>query len=236
MDTVALTTPLAPIAAKENFIERFGDWISGLFGHAETVYQQLEDEAKKAAVWGSGIISVLNLTIGKTPEVVKQLFQAKFPELSFDVIQGFLDRLQQRFDSASNNIALTLDQAIQWAQGWLASHKDDNSAWGIISSAASNFLSILFSPGTAIEKFISIGVYVYHMIVKPHVEAPLPAPVQEQAVDPAGASPVAILPDGSTVAVGSDAWNAAVEAEVNKRLATREQAVDSNGASKLQNL
>lgn len=165
------TTPLAPIANKESFIQRFGDWIEGLFHVAENDFAKLDDEAKKAAVWGSGIIAVINANLSSVPSVVISIIQAKFPEVHLDILQGFLNQLQQKFDAVAAT-TVTLEDAVKWAQEWLSTHKASNdNAWAAISSAAANVLSILFSPETAVEKFISIGVYVYHMIVKPHVAA-----------------------------------------------------------------
>lgn len=168
--TVALT-PLAPIAAHESFIERFGDWISGLFKHSQNLYDQLEEVAKKAAVWGSGIIAVVNKMLTAIPSEVIAIIKQKFPDLSIDVLHGFLDTLRIKVDNIASQIPITLEEAIKWLQGFLSKHLDDHSTWGIISSYLGNLLSILFSPSTLIEKFISIAVWVYHVIVKPHVEA-----------------------------------------------------------------
>lgn len=168
--TVAIT-PLAPIANKESLIERFGDWFAGLFHKSETIYEELEEDAKKAAVWGSGIVAVVNVSLDKIPAEVIVLLQQKFPDLSLDVVHGFLDTLRMKIDTTSSEIPLTLEEAITWLQGFLSKHKDDKSVWGYISSIAGNILSTLLSPATPIEKFLSIAVYVYHAIVKPHVEA-----------------------------------------------------------------
>lgn len=180
MEPVALT-PLAPIANKESLIERFGDWFEGLFHHAETIYESLTDEEKKAGVWASGVIALVNANLDAVPSVIVTLIQQKFPDISIDVIHGFLDDVRNKVDNLNSEIPLTLEDAIAWAQKYLAQHVGDHSTWAIVTTGVVNLLATLFSPGTAVEKFISAGVYIYHLIVKPHVEgtavpAPTPAP------------------------------------------------------------
>jgi len=166
------STPLAPIASKESFIERFGDWIEGIFHKSEDIYNTLEETAKKAAVWGSGLIAVVNTQLNALPTMVIDLIKQKFPDLSIDVVHGFLDILRTKIDNAASQIPLTLEDAIAWLQNFLANHKStSDSIWGVISATAGQILATLFSPETAIEKFLSIGLWIYHLIVKPHVEA-----------------------------------------------------------------
>lgn len=218
--TAVIATPLAPIANKETFIQRVGDWFEGLFEHLESAYDQLEDLAKKAAVWGSGVIAVVNANLTANATVVEAALKLAFPDLDLSTVQGFLDNLKNQLDAANTSIPLTFEAAIQWLQGYLSTHKaTGDGVWGTISSAASNLLSIMFSPETAIEKFINVGVYVYQMIVKPHV-----ATVAAAAAAPAETETAEVNPDGTpvqTMVVGSDEWNAAVDAEVQKRLAAQ---------------
>lgn len=162
-------TPLAAIASKENFIERFGNWITGLFHSSEKTYNSLLEEEKKAGVWASGIVALLNANLHAIPVEVIALLQKKFPDLSLDVVHGFLDNLRIKLDTLQSEIPLTIEDAIAWGQKFLASHAHDDSAWAIISTTATNLLAVMFSPETAVQKFIEVGLYIYHMIVKPHV-------------------------------------------------------------------
>lgn len=201
-------TPLAPIANKESFIERFGDWIEGLFTKSEDIYNSLTDAEKKASVWASGIISVANTYINDVPSVLWTVIQAKFPDLSENIVHGFIDKLRARVDNLQSAIPLTLTDALLWLQNYLKQYHSDHNLLNAISTNAYNILSIMLSPTTAIEKLINIGVYVYHLIVKPHVapapvEVPLPAPV---------AAP--LIP-------GTPEFDAAVNAEVEKRMAAQ---------------
>jgi len=164
-------TPLAPIANKESFIERFGDWIEGLFHKSEDIYNALTEAEKKAAVWASGLISVANTYINSVPAELWAVIQAKFPDLSENIVHGFIDKLRERVDNLQSAIPLTLLEALTWLQNYLRQYHSDHNLLNAISTNAYNILSIMLSPGTAIEKLISIGVYVYHLIVKPHVQA-----------------------------------------------------------------
>lgn len=163
------TTPLAPIASKESFIERFGDWISGIFSKSEKLYDSLLEEEKKAGVWASGIIALISANLNAEPAAVIALLQLKFPDLSLDVVHGFLDNLRIKLDNLQSEIPLTLEDAITWGQKFLAQHVHDDGTFAVIRTTAVNILAIMFSPETAVEKFIEIGLYVYHMIVKPHI-------------------------------------------------------------------
>lgn len=163
------TTPLVAIATKENFIEKFGDWITGLFHSSEKTYNSLLDEEKKAGVWASGIIALISANLNVEPAAVIALLQLKFPDLSLDVVHGFLDNLRIKLDNTQSEIPLTLEDAIAWGQKYLAQHTGDSSTFAVIRTTAVNILAIMFSPETTVEKFIEIGLYIYHMIVKPHI-------------------------------------------------------------------
>lgn len=164
-------TPLAPIANKESFIQRFGDWIEGLFHKSEDIYNALTEAEKKAAVWASGLVSVVNTYINDVPDVLWAVIQEKFPDLSANVVQGFIDKLRSRVDNLQSEIPLTLTDALVWLQSYLKQYHSDHELLNAISTNVYNILVIMLSPGTAFEKLISIGVYVYHLIVKPHVQA-----------------------------------------------------------------
>ncbi len=164
-------TPLAPIATKENFIERFGDWITGLFHSSEHTYNTLLEEEKKAGIWASGIIAVINNDLNAVPTEVIAILQQKFPDLSLDVVHGFLDNLRIKLDNLQSEIPLTLEDAVVWAQKFFLQHTHDEGTWAVIRTTAVNLLAIMFSPETVVQKFIEVGLYIYHMIVKPHVEA-----------------------------------------------------------------
>lgn len=203
--------PLAPIANKESFIERFGDWISGIFSTADDVYNQLTDDEKRAAVWGSGLIHVIDQNITAAPDDVKTLIQAAFPDLSIDVVHGFLDELRSRVDTLQSEIPLTLEDAIVWAQKYLASYHGTGTTLDIIRSTAASILQTLLSPTTPIQKFISIGLTIFHLIVKPHVAA-VTATINANL---AASLPEPIAP--APLVPGTPEFEAAVQAEVARR-------------------
>lgn len=200
-------TPLIPIAVHESLLQRFGDWISGIFSSADDVYNKLTDDEKRAAVWGSGLIHVVEQNIDAAPDAVKIAIQTAFPDLSIDVVQGFLDELRNRVDTLNSETPLTLEDAITWAQNYLKNYQGTGTTLDIIRSTAAQILQTLLSPTTPIQKFISIGLMVFHLIVKPHVQAvtaPAPTPV-----------------DPSTLTPGTQAFEDAVNAEVARRLANQ---------------
>lgn len=204
------TTPLAPIANKESLIERFGDWIEGLFHKSEDLYNSLTEAEKKAAVWGSGLISVANTYIESTPDELWTVIQQKFPDLSENVVHGFIDELRAKVDNTQSQIPLTLTDALAWLQAYLKQYHGDHAVLNAISTNAYNIITILLSPETPIEKIIGIGVYVYQLIVKPHVQAapPVTTPIPEPDPVPTNA----LIP-------GTPEFDAAVDAEIARRKA-----------------
>lgn len=213
------TTPLAPVASKENFIERFGDWFGHLFSSvdsADSLYNTLTDDEKRAAIWGSGIIHLVDQKISALPADVVTAIQTAFPDLSIDVVHGFLDELRDAVDTTQSQIPLTLEDAVAWAQAYLKAHSTSGSIFDQIRTTAVNILVTLFSPITPIEKIITIGVGVYHLIVKPHVAAVLGTAVPSPAANelPGALPPPAVDNTPAPAATGTTATAQTPDKEV----------------------
>lgn len=151
-----------------NLIKKFGDWFSDLFKHSESLYEKLTEEEKKAANWGYGVIAIVNANIDKLPSEIKEIISEKYPDLSVDVIHGFLDRLLNDLKAVDNSIPLSLEDALESLKNYLG--KLDGDIWKTISAGIGSALAVLFSPGTPVQKFASIAEYVYQLFVKPHIE------------------------------------------------------------------
>ena len=152
----------------ENLVNRFGAWVSKLFSSSEKLYNLLTEEEKKAAEWAYGVIAILNKYADDIPTALEQI-GIKYPDLSTDVIHGFLEQLVADIKLGVNETPLTLEDAAFAVADYLKGLK--GQAWQGISQTLGSLLAILFSPSTPVQKFAAASEYAYRAIVKPHVES-----------------------------------------------------------------
>lgn len=153
-------------------LTKLGIFMKPIIKNGEDIYDMLSEDEKKAAQWSSGLIAIVNNNIDQTPQVVIDLIKLKFPDLSLDVVHGFLDTLLNKISNVQTEVPLTLEDAIAGIQKFLKQHENDKGVWGVISKASVTILTLLFSPGTEAQKIEAALEYIYHLIIKPHVEAP----------------------------------------------------------------
>jgi len=156
------------ITGLTDLINRFGAWVSTLFNNSEKVYNLLTDEEKKVATWSYGVIAILNKYADDIPAALDAI-GIKYPELSKDVIHGFLEQIVIDTKIVVADTPLTLEDAAKAVADHLKDLK--GQVWQQISQTLGNLLAIAFSPETPVQKFIASAEYVYRAIVKPHVEA-----------------------------------------------------------------
>jgi len=151
-------------------LNKLGLFMKPIIKSGEDIYDMLTEDEKKAAQWASGLFAIVNNNIDQTPQVIIDLLKLKFPDLSLDVVHGFIDTLLNKLKFAQGEIPLTLEDAVAKLQAYLKQHEDDHNVWGIISKAGVTILTLLFSPGTEAQKIEAALEYIYHLIIKPHVE------------------------------------------------------------------
>lgn len=149
-----------------DLITRFGGWVKALFDNAEKLYEKLTDEEKQAADWAYGVIAILNKYADEVPGALEQI-GIKYPELSSDVLHGFLDTLITDIKVTVDQTPLTLEQAAYVVTEYLKTLK--GQTWEQISQMFGNLLAVMFSPTTPVQKFIGVAEFVYKAIVKPKV-------------------------------------------------------------------
>jgi hypothetical protein len=192
-------------------IQQLGSWFGIVIDKGEQLYEELSDEEKQAAQWGSGVLAVVNQDLNAIPADVIKVIEQKFPELDLDTLHGFIDELRNKVDTVQSQIPLTLEDAIAWLQGHLKKYEGDNTTLGIITKGLANILALIFVPGTAAQKIGGALEYIYHLIIKPHVQGttaaqtaqspePAPTPAPEEH-NPAQGS---IEPPATPEADGND--------------------------------
>jgi len=152
----------------ESLINRFGQWVAKLFDNSEKIYKLLTDEEKKYAEWSYGVIAIINNHVDDVDEALKQI-GIKYPDVSMDVIHGFLEKIVIDTKIVVADTPLTLKDAAQAVATHLS--RLEGQTWQQISQTLGNLLAIAFSPDTPVQKFIAAAEYIYRAIVKPHVEA-----------------------------------------------------------------
>lgn len=144
--------------------QRFGIWITVEFNSAEKLYNDLTDDEKKGALYAYGVIACINSNLDKTGNLIP-VIQQFFPDLSLDVIHGFLDILIKDIGIIQTDTPLTLEEALTEVAKYLQSQK--GSFWEGLSQTLGNLLAVQFSPTTPIQKFINSAELIYQGIIKP---------------------------------------------------------------------
>lgn len=153
----------------EDAISRLGKWIASEFDAANDVYNKLSATEKQAAQWGYGLIAIVNANIDNDAAVILPIIQLKYPDISLDVIHGFIDTVLNDVKAVQSKVPVTLEDALNALVAYLKGFK--GTTWEQISQALGNLIAVAFSPETPIQKFISVAELVYQAIVKPHVAA-----------------------------------------------------------------
>lgn len=158
----------------EKIATDIGDWFKSEASAAEKLYDSLSDEEKQAATWAYGVLAVINANLsGDVATVIIPLIQKAFPDLSLDNLQGFVDELLVAAKAAETP-PLTLVDGLTALVKYLSQFS--GTFWGALTQTLGSELTILMSPGTAIQKITQTAELIYQIIVKPKVAALAPAP------------------------------------------------------------
>lgn len=156
-----------------DFFENFAEWVKGLFNAAEKAWHKLEPEIQDALLKGSGIIAVINENLGKTPDVVFELIQSKFPDISKEKLHEVLTVVDKQFGTAATIEDPDLLTTIENLQEFLSGLQ--GNVWQGISSSMAQVLSIAFADEkTPFAKIQMLMEYVYNEFVKGGTRPPKP--------------------------------------------------------------
>lgn len=141
----------------------FGNAFSHVFRGAKKTYDNLSDEEKAALLHGSGVISIINTEVGKTPAEIRDSILATYPDLDLPKLENGLFIIAHAFNLVpqENNI----EDIIAKLQAYLSNLK--GNIWESISHDLAGLLSIVFAPvGSKFGALISLLEYVYHKYIK----------------------------------------------------------------------
>lgn len=141
----------------------FGNIFSHVFKGAKKTYDKLSPEEQAALLHGSGVISIINTEIGKTPTEIRDAILVAYPDLDETKLENGLFTIAHAFNLApqENNI----EDIIAKLQTYLSSLK--GNIWEGISHDLAGLLTIIFAPvGSKFGALISLIEYVYHRYIK----------------------------------------------------------------------
>lgn len=144
-----------------DFLHIFTD----LFNSVEKAWNKLDPKIQDALVHGSGIIGIINQNLEATPDVVFDLIQKKFPDISKAKLEAALgevtDKLKVAQDTANTDLLTTIKNLQTFFTGF------HGKFWEGTASTASQLLSIALAPDeTPFAKIAMFIEFVYRKKIK----------------------------------------------------------------------
>jgi len=144
-----------------DFLHIFTD----LFNSVAKAWNKLEPKVQDALLQGSGVISIINQNLTATPDVVFDLIEKKFPDLTKDKLTEALgevtDKLKVVQDIEDADLLTTIKNLQAYFSGF------QGKFWEGTASAASQLLSIALSPDdTPFAKIAMFIEFVYRKKIK----------------------------------------------------------------------
>ena len=144
-----------------DFLHIFTD----LFNAAERAWDKLETKLQDALIDGSGVVNVISQNLEASPDMVFDLFQKKFPNLSKEKLANGLTKVSDGFKLAQGTAEPDLLSTIKNLQTYFSGLQ--GKFWESATSISAQVLSTVFSPDdTAFAKISSLIEYVYRRKIK----------------------------------------------------------------------
>jgi hypothetical protein len=145
-----------------SIFQKIGHFFVGLFNAAKKAYENLSVEQQTALQNGSGIVDLINTMLDKTPEEIRAVIQAKYPNIDEKALESGLFQVANTFGLQG---VANLDEAIAAIQKHLSSL--DGKVWAVASHAAASALAIIFAPvETKVSAIVSLIEWVYQTFIK----------------------------------------------------------------------
>lgn len=140
-------------------------WVTDLFNAMQHAWNHLAEEEKAISLKASGIIAIINQNLDKAPDVVFQLIQAKFPDVTPESVHTLLSKAADFIKIGDGVAALSLEDAIKAFQNHLGSVTGND--WIAVSQKAVGALLTVLLPGTTpLNKITTILEFIYEHFVK----------------------------------------------------------------------
>jgi hypothetical protein len=144
-----------------DFLHVFTD----LFNSVEKAWHKLDPAVQDALIKGSGVISIINSNLQATPDVVFDLIQKKYPDVTKEKLTEALANVTDKLNVAQGVASPDLLTTIQNLQTYFSGFQ--GKFWEGTASTASQLLSIALAPDeTPFGKIALFMEYVYRKKIK----------------------------------------------------------------------
>lgn len=139
----------------------------GVFNEAKKLWNEFTTEEQAAVTDASGIIAIVNANLDKTPQVVFQLIQLKYPAVTEASLHTVLTTAATSLNIPEQIISPDFYTTLQNLQTYLS--KFSGAAWESEVAQWVGIIATIFSPETLLQKIVGVLEYVYQRLVKPTV-------------------------------------------------------------------
>jgi hypothetical protein len=144
-----------------DFLHIFTD----LFNSVEKAWDKLDPKIQDAVIKGSGVISIINSNLQSTPDVVFDLIEKKYPDVTKENLTAALANVTDKLNVAQGIANPDLLTTIKNLQTYFSGFQ--GKFWEGTASTASQLLSIALAPDeTPFAKVAMFIEYVYRKKIK----------------------------------------------------------------------
>lgn len=167
MSTHLNTQPNTPFG---HLFDKMGIWHPHIEGGIKALYERLQGDEQIAVKTASGWIAIVNNYLQETPENVFKMIQLKFPDVTKESITDTLNKLNAKILHLNEDLPASFEGAMEILQTYLS--KFEGHTWAAITRMVVSVLTDIFLKGASpIDAVESVLTYVYHIFVKPNVNA-----------------------------------------------------------------
>jgi hypothetical protein len=135
-------------------------WFTDLFNSAEKAWHKLEPQVQNALIHGSGVVKVINDNLQATPQVIFDLIDKKFPDLTKENLTAGLAKVSASFGIAEAVDSPDILTLIQNLQKYFSGLK--GKFWEAAASTISQVLAIALAPDeTPMAKIVQLIEFVF---------------------------------------------------------------------------
>ena len=148
----------------KNFLKSRGLGFVSLFDWFASAWKKLSTTEKDAAVKASGIIAIINANLTATPDIVFQLIQIKFPDITKEKLTSYLSTITSTIKDVDGVVNADFATTLSNLQSYLG--KYSGNQWVTITQGVVGLLAGLLAPSTPIQKITLVLEYVYQNFIK----------------------------------------------------------------------
>jgi hypothetical protein len=147
-------------------LQQFGHWFVSLFSNLDDAWQKEEPEVQAALVDASKFVQTIKTNVDETPDVVWEILQKDFPNMSENII---INNIQTAANGLDTSIKIVTGDPLQTLANLMAYLKTlTGNNWADKLQSFFKLIAAELAPGTPFEKIALFAQYVYMTFVQPH--------------------------------------------------------------------